>query len=203
MGTNERRTASRTDRNTKTTADPEELPPRRWGRALAWLALIGTLVVVAVTVSFAADDRASDVDEPPFDQATFCLTAARFGSVSELDFSTTGVDELRNLRTVTLQLATLSPRSVADDLKAVGEALQRAADTVQAIPPNDPAGLAVITGTLDTELGAVSEQAARAAAYIERWCGPRRSHTVPVTPTDATGGPAHEPEPDVPSEPAD
>jgi hypothetical protein len=145
-----------------------------------WLGLLVALVVVALVVSFTADDQGDALDEEPFDRATFCLTAARFGSVSELDFTTTGLDQLRGLRTVALQLATLSPKPVAEDLDAVGQAIQRVVDTVQAIPPEDPAGAALVAESLDRELATVTQQAEDAATYIERWCGPRPTETTAV-----------------------
>jgi len=153
-------------------------PPRRWGRALLWLGLLLALVAVAVVVSFAAEDDDDPLAQPPIDEPTFCSTAERFDSVPELDFSSTGLDELRELRTVALQLAALSPEPIAEDLAAVGDALQRVVDTIQDIPPDDPAGVSLIAQSLDRELGSVSEEANEAAAYRERWCGPRTIATT-------------------------
>ena len=82
---------------------------------------------------------------------------------------------------VATQLGSLSPATIDDDFAAVADALDNVAGAINAIPGDDPADLAVVTQKLDDELGAVSEQADQAAAYIERWCGPLESLGTSIT----------------------
>lgn len=169
MGTNDRK------RETEdlTPVDP---PSRRWGRALIWLAVIVALGAGALVVSYAAEDRRDAMAEPPFDTDVFCLTAARFGEFRELDLDGGGgAEQVRALQTVARQLGTLSPEPIAEDLNAVGEALQNVVGVVEAVPADEPDAIAIVTQTFDEQLGSVSEQADEAAAYIERWCGPPAS----------------------------
>ncbi len=86
---------------------------------------------------------------------------------------------------VATQLGTLSPNQIENDFGAVSDALRNVAAAVDAIPADDPNGLAVVTQKLDDELGAVSDQANQAADYIERWCGPldKPRHGIPTCPT--------------------
>lgn len=164
MGTNEQ-TTSRTE-----AAEPDR-PRRRWGRALLWVGAIAVLVVGAFLISYAAEDDTDVLAEPPADTDVFCQTAIRFQSFDEINLEG-GSQQLKDLRVVAVQLGTLSPTAIQEDFAAVGDALQNVATAVDAIPADDPAGLAVVTQKLDEELGLVSEQADEAASYIERWCGP-------------------------------
>jgi hypothetical protein len=131
------------------------------------------LVVGAIVLSFTADERRDAVDEPPFDTEVFCSTAVRFSEFRRLDLDAgSGSQELQSLQLVAGQLATISPEPVAEDLQDVGQALQNVDGVVRALPPDDPDAIGVVSQSLDQELAAVSEQAERVAAYIDRWCGP-------------------------------
>jgi hypothetical protein len=187
VGTNDR-TASRN------VAEPE-VPRRRWGRALLWIGLIGLLVVGAIAASLVFDDNLSPdelMGEPPVDTDVFCQTAARFSSFDHLDMASGGADQLAALAAVATQLGSLSPKTIDDDFSAVSDALNNVSGAVNAIPDDDPAGLAVVTQKLDDELGAVSQQADQAAAYIERWCGPLDTlgTSIPTQPDGATSDPS-------------
>lgn len=139
---------------------------------MAWIGLIALLVVGAIAASFAFDSKPDPIAEEPVDTATFCLTASRFSSFDHLDIAAGGSEQLRGLAIVATQLGTLSPNQIEKDFGAVSDALRNVATAVDAVPADDPNGLAVVTQKLDDELGAVSDQANQAADYIERWCGP-------------------------------
>jgi hypothetical protein len=160
-----------------------------------WIGLIGLLVVGAIVVSFATEDHEDPVAVEPVDTATFCQTASRFSSFDNIDLSQGGSEQLRGLAVVATQLGTLSPNKIEDDFSAVSDALRNVAVAVDAVPADDPNGLAVVTQKLDDELGAVSDQANQAADYIEHWCGPLASlgtavPTLPDTGEQGDGGAA-------------
>jgi hypothetical protein len=155
---------------------------------LLWVGAIAVLVLGAFLISYAAEDRKDVQAEPPVDTDVFCQTAARFQSFTEIDLETGGSDQLKGLRLVATQLGSLSPTAIQKDFAAVGGALQNVASAVDAIPADDPAAIGVVTQKLDDELSQISEQADEAAAYIERWCGPRDQ--LGADATDPGAGPA-------------
>jgi hypothetical protein len=170
---------------TNTSQDHVSPPPRRWGRALLWLAAIVALVGAAVLVSFIAEDDTDVMAEEPLEMAQFCALAGRLGEVAELSLDgPEGVEQLRQLELVLRQLASLSPDTIADDFRSVADALRATSQVIASLPPDAPDAAALVTQSLDSELGAVSGQSDEAASYVERWCGPLS--TTSTVPSEAT-----------------
>lgn len=172
MGTNDNPPARPARGSASAASGPDGVPPRRWGRALLWMGLFAVLVVLALAVSFRADDRSRVLGRPPADQVAFCAAAAGFDAVSEIEVSEAGVGQMRSLRATALDVAALSPEPVAADLEAVADALDRVAVAIESVPDDDPEAIVVMAEALDRELGSVTEEADEAGVYIDRWCEP-------------------------------
>jgi hypothetical protein len=144
----------------------------RWyDRGLFWLAVVGVGVAGALGASFLAERRTGD-DEPPLEPETFCNTAAELAGFDEIEVEVgVDVDALRRLQTVVLKLATLAPGSVAEDFSDVADGLGEVIGVAQAVPSDDPEGLATVVAALDEQGAATAAASDRAAAYVERWCG--------------------------------
>lgn len=170
-------------------AEAEPPPPRGWGRGLAWAAVIIALVVGAIIVSILvaepdADDQATG---PTSDQ--FCDEAATFrSSFGTLDVGVEGAQQLRVRSDSALDLAAAAPPSIQSDLTAVAIALEGAAQTITTAPTDDPAALATAEAALGASLQSVQEEAERAAAYMNRWCGPAPTEPPSVEESTSTTG---------------
>lgn len=154
----------------------------RWyDRGLFWLAVVGVGVAGALGASFLAERRTGD-DEPPLEPETFCNTAAELAGFDEIEVEVgVDVDALRRLQTVVLKLATLAPGSVAEDFSDVAGGLGEVIGVAQAVPSDDPEGLATVVAALDEQGAATAAASDRAAAYVERWCGFDPNEPAPTT----------------------
>jgi len=160
--------------------------------------LVGAAVAVTVLVEDRGDraaDEAADTEPLLVDQ--FCAEAATFRSFDELNLEDdeAAADRLRGLAMSARRLASLSPAPIAEDFDAVAGAFEAVAQTIDSLPPDDPQRLVLVTQRLDEELGAVQQEADRAGAYVDTWCGPAGTSATTATtvvsgPTDATDAPA-------------
>lgn len=167
------------------------MPPRRWGRGLLWLGLIGVLVVAAIVVSIVVEDSDDDqataeMNTEPLAAEQFCAEATSFRSFDHLDLENDGAAQLRDLSVSARRLGSLSPPGIGQDFADVAQAFESLAQTVDQVPADDPDRLAIVTQRLDEELAGVQEQADRAGAYVDKWCGPVAT-TEPPGP-DTTAG---------------
>ena len=151
--------------------DAARAEPKWYDRGLVWLTVVALGVTGALAASLLAERRTGD-DEPPLEPETFCNTATELRGFDEID-PQLGVDtaELRRVQLVALRLRSLAPGSVADDFGAVVDGLGEVISVAEALPPDDPDGIAAVVTALNEQGAATADESARAAAYIERWCG--------------------------------
>lgn len=157
--------------------DPE-VPSRAekglFDRGLFWLALVVVLAVVALTVSFLAEDEDPDADAAPApgSPAAFCLAAQSVADVPAPDVEVgETADGFRAYNVSLARLAAEAPDVVASRIDVIVDSFDAVIEVIE-LPDGDGVdAVQAVTDALDAQAAAIAPEVEYLDAYVLENCG--------------------------------